>query len=110
MGKFVMSTRKNGETQFTLVAGNGQTILNSEGYSSKAACENGVESVRKNAAEDGRYELLTASNGKFYFNLKAGNGQVIGTSQMYADENGRSQGMASVKANAPDASVDDQTT
>lgn len=109
MGKFVISTRKNGETQFVLVANNGQTILSSEGYSSKAACENGIESVRKNAVDDGRYELLTAANGKCYFNLKAGNGQVIGTSQMYADESGRSGGMASVKDNAPDASVDDQS-
>ncbi len=109
MGKFVMSTRKNGESQFVLVADNGQTILSSEGYSSKAACENGVASVRKNATEDGRYEMLTASNGKLYFNLKASNGQVIGTSQMYESEETRSIGMASVKNNAPEATVDDQT-
>lgn len=52
MGKFIISTRKNGEFQFNLKAGNGQTILASEGYSTKGACENGVESVRKNASDD----------------------------------------------------------
>lgn len=47
MGKFVITTRKNGEFQFNLKAGNGQTILASEGYTTKTACLNGIESVRK---------------------------------------------------------------
>ena len=109
MGKFVISTRTNGEFQFSLVADNSQTILSSEGYGTKVNCENGVASVRKNAVEDARFERKTATNGKFYFNLKAINGQVIGTSQMYADEAGRDNGIASVQKNAPEASVDDQT-
>lgn len=45
------------------------------------------------------------TNGKYYFNLKATNGQIIGSSQMYADESGRDNGIASVKTNAPDATV-----
>lgn len=105
MGKFVISKRTNGEYQFNLKANNGQVILTSEGYSSKAGCENGIESVRKNAQDEDKFEKKTASNGKYYFNLKATNGQVIGSSQMYADESGRDNGIASVKANAPDASV-----
>ncbi|MGB3063624.1 YegP family protein [Sphingobacterium thalpophilum] len=83
MGKFVVTARKNGEYQFNLKAGNGQTILGSEGYSSKASCLNGIESVRKNAQDDGRFEKKTSSNGKWYFNLKASNGQIVGTSEMY---------------------------
>ena len=109
MGKFVITTRKNGEFQFNLKAGNGQVILASEGYSSKPSCLNGIESVRKNAADDGRYERNTSSNGKFYFNLKAGNGQVIGASEMYESAASRDNGIESVKKNAPDAEVDDQT-
>lgn len=105
MGKFVVTTRKNGEFQFNLKAGNGEVILSSEGYTTKAACLNGIESVKKNAPEEKRFELLTAKNGKFYFNLKAGNGQVIGTSQMYAAEASAKKGMASVAANAPEAEV-----
>jgi len=49
MGSFVISKRKNGDFQFVLKAGNGQVILGSEGYTTKAACLNGVESVRKNS-------------------------------------------------------------
>ncbi|MEZ0487832.1 YegP family protein [Fibrella aquatica] len=109
MGKFVMTTRTNGEVQFSLKAGNGQTILSSEGYSSKSACENGIESVRKNAQDDGRFERKESANGKPYFSLKAGNGQVIGSSELYESEAARENGIESVKKNAPDATVDDQT-
>ena len=54
MGKFVVSTRKNGEFQFSLKAGNGQEILASEGYTTKAACLNGIESGKKNAENEGK--------------------------------------------------------
>lgn len=109
MGKFVITKRKNDEFQFNLKAGNGQTILASEGYTTRAACENGIESVRKNSQDDGRYDRLEAKNGKQYFNLKAGNGQIIGSSEMYESVASRENGIESVKKNAPDATVEDQT-
>ena len=109
MGKFVITKRSNGEFQFNLKAGNGQTILSSEGYASKTGCSNGIESVRKNSQDDSKYDRKTSSNGKFYFNLKATNGQIIGTSEMYESQAARDNGIASVKTNSPDASVDDQT-
>ncbi len=103
MGKFVVSVRKNGEFQFSLKAGNGQVILSSEGYASKDACLNGIESVKKNSADASRFEKLTSANGKWYFNLKASNGQVIGSSEMYESQASRDNGIASVQANAPEA-------
>lgn len=108
MGKFVITKRSNGEFQFNLKAGNGQTILASEGYTTKASCENGIESVRKNASDDNRYERKTSSNNKYYFTLKAGNGQVIGSSEMYESTASRDNGIESVKSNAASATVDDQ--
>lgn len=105
MGKFVISVRKNGEFQFNLKASNGEVILTSEGYTTKAACLNGVESVRKNSAEDKRFERKVAANGKPFFVLKATNGQIIGQSQMYASERTREGGIASVKKNAPEATL-----
>ncbi len=107
MGKFVISTRKNGEFQFNLKAGNGQTILGSEGYKTKAACENGIESVRKNSQDETRFDKLEAKSGQPYFNLKAGNGQVIGNSEMYESVASRDNGIASVMKNAPDATVEE---
>ncbi|WP_375447499.1 YegP family protein [uncultured Fibrella sp.] len=109
MGKFVITTRKNGEFQFNLKAGNGQTILSSEGYSSKAGCENGIESVKRNSQDDARFERKESSSGKPYFNLKATNGQVIGGSEMYESVASMENGIESVKKNAPEATVDDQT-
>jgi hypothetical protein len=105
MGKFVITTRSNGEFQFNLKADNGQTILSSEGYTTKAACLNGVESVKKNSQESDNFERKVAANGKHFFNLKAGNGQVIGTSQMYESEEGMVNGLASVIKNAHNAEV-----
>lgn len=109
MGKFVITTRKNGEFQFNLNAGNGQSILASEGYTTKTACLNGVESVKKNSQDDARFERLESSNGKPYFNLKATNGQIIGNSEMYESVAARENGIESVKKNAPDSDVDDQS-
>ncbi len=105
MGKFVITKRKNGEFQFNLKASNGQEILASEGYTTKSACMNGVESVKKNSQVDERFDRLTAKNGKPYFNLKATNGQIIGTSEMYESVASRDNGIESVKKNAPDADV-----
>lgn len=109
MGKFVITTRKNGEYQFSLKAGNGQEILGSEGYTTKAACLNGAESVKKNSQDDARFDRLESKNGKFYFTLKAGNGQIIGTSEMYETAASRDNGIESVKKNAEDATIEDQT-
>ncbi|MBQ2522395.1 MAG: YegP family protein [Bacteroidales bacterium] len=105
MGKFKVTVRKNGEFQFNLLATNGQVILSSEGYTTKTACMNGIESVKKNAPEEKRFEKLVAKNGKPYFALKATNGQVIGQSQMYASEKSRDAGIASVMKNAPEAEI-----
>lgn len=109
MSKFVISKRTNGEYQFSLLAENGQVILTSEGYSAKAGCENGIESVRVNALESIRFDRKTSSNGKFYFNLKASNGQIIGSSQMYEAESGRDRGIESVVKNVQNAKIEDNS-
>ena len=109
MGKFVISKRKNGEFQFNLVAGNGEIVLTSEGYASKPSCMNGVKSVMKNAADVKRFESKMAKNGKFHFNLKASNGQVIGSSEMYDSQSTCENGIASVKKNVVGAKIEDKT-
>lgn len=50
-GKFVITKDKKGEFRFVLKAGNGEVIAMSEGYAAKASAMNGIESVRKNAAD-----------------------------------------------------------
>ena len=109
MGKFEITSRKNGEFQFNLKASNGQVILTSQGYKTKTSCLNGVESVKKNSLDEKRFEIKMSTNGKPYFNLMATNGQVIGSSQMYANETNMKNGIASVMKNAPEAEVVDLT-
>ena len=71
-GKFEIYQDKAGEYRFRLKAGNGENILASEGYKQKSGCENGIASVQKNAADEGRFETKTSTNGKPYFVLKGG--------------------------------------
>lgn len=104
MGKFIVKQTSSGY-RFNLKADNGQVILTSETYTSKAGCLNGVDSVKSNARNDSNYDRRTSTNNKYYFNLKASNGQIIGTSEMYETTSGRENGIDSVKSNAPGASV-----
>jgi hypothetical protein len=108
MGKFVIKKASNGQYYFNLKADNGQVILTSEHYTTKAACYDGIDSVKANAKDDTKYDRKTSTNGKFYFNLKAANGQVIGTSEMYETASGRDQGIESVKTNAPGAGTTEE--
>ncbi|AOE82831.1 YegP family protein [Pseudomonas sp. TCU-HL1] len=108
-GKFHLKKANDGQFHFNLNAGNGETILTSELYKAKDSALNGIDSVRKNAVRDGAFESKTASNGKFYFVLKATNGQVIGQSQMYASAASASAGIDSVKNNAPGATLNDES-
>lgn len=109
-GKFELYKDKAGEYRFRLKAGNGEIILVGEGYKRKASALNGIESIRKNSIIEQRYERKATSSGKPMFNLKASNGQTIGTSEAYSSDSARDNGIDSVKRNAPEASLDDQIT
>ena len=108
-GHFELSKSSDGQFRFVLKAGNGEIILTSELYKTRAAAENGIASVQTNSPLAERYEKKTASNGKEHFNLKAANHQIIGSSQMYGSEAARDAGIASVKANGGTQTVKDLT-
>ena len=108
-GKFVLKKTKAGNFVFNLVASNGQNILTSEAYKSRRAALNGIESVRKNAGKQSNYEARVARNKKPYFVLLAANKEIIGQSEMYASNANMRNGMASVKANARSAALEDTT-
>jgi len=108
MAKFLLKKSSNGQFFFNLLADNGERILTSEMYKAKPGALNGIESVKKNAPEDARYERKLSKGGKPYFVLKAGNNEVIGTSEEYSGESARENGIAAVKSAAPMATTDDQ--
>jgi len=102
---YELSKNAAGKYSFTLKAANGEVILRSEVYESKSAAEGGIASVRTNCGDDSRFEKKDASDGRFFFNLKAANHQVIGTSQMYKSAGGRDEGINSVKTNGGTTTV-----
>ena len=107
-GKFALKKAKNGEFLFNLHASNGQVILTSETYQEKRGATGGIESVQKNAPEDGRYERKTSKD-QHFFVLKASNGKTLGRSEMYTTAGAMEKGIESVKKNAPGAKVEDLT-
>lgn len=108
-GKFELKDSANSQFMFNLKASNGQVILTSEQYKGKDDAMDGIASVRKNAPNDANYERKTAKNGQAFFSLKAANGRIIGKSETYSSMAAMENGIASVKANAPDAKLEDLT-
>lgn len=106
----MFKSEKNNEFYFHLkAAGNSEIILQSEGYTRKASCLNGIESVKKNSQSEDNFDRLVAKNGEYYFNLVAGNGEIIGNSETYKSKQGRDHGIESVMRNAPNAEIVDLT-
>lgn len=104
-GWYELSNSSDGQFRFVLKAGNSETILTSELYKTKSSAENGIASVQTNCALDERYEKKKAANGKFHFNLKAANHQIIGSSQMYSSLPSRDKGIESVKTQGASQNV-----
>jgi uncharacterized protein YegP (UPF0339 family) len=50
-GRFELYQDKGGDYRFRLKAGNGEVIATGQGYASKAGALNGIDSVRRNAAD-----------------------------------------------------------
>ena len=106
-GKFEIKKGSTGKFRFNLKATNGQVILTSEAYDTRAAAVKGITSVKNNAGNDKRFERKTAKDGSAYFVLKASNGEPIGKSEMYKTKRSLEGGIESVGKNAPDAPVAD---
>jgi hypothetical protein len=70
----------------------------------------GIIKERRGGDMAGKFVLKKGSTGKYHFNLVASNGQVIATSEAYESKASALNGIESVKTNAPNAEIDDQTT
>src|SRR5262245_42639624 len=83
---------------FHLVAANGQKVLRSEGYEDLSGAERGVSAVLASGNDKRNFDILEASDGSFYFNLRAPNGQVVGTSGLYSTKSNAERGASTVRA------------
>ena len=109
-GKYEVKKSNSGKFHFHLKAGNGQVVLSSQMYSKKEHALEGIASVQKNSANDARYDRKKSSSDQPYFVLKSHNGEVIGTSQMYASTSAMENGVKSVASNGPTARTVDLDT
>ncbi len=123
MGKFLVKNAANG-FKFGLIVANDEIILNSEIYSSEAACLAGIESVKKNAliakVEDQtveghkvlpnpKYEIFQDKKGMLRFHLKARNGEIIAASESYAKMENCLMGIEIIRKYALDARIVKET-
>lgn len=108
MAGYYQLKRSGDQFMFNLKAGNHETILTSERYSSKQAAEGGIASCRSNTETDGRYVRKTSTGNQPYFVLTAANGQTLGRSEMYSSTSAMENGIASCKTNGPSAPTKDE--
>jgi len=100
---------KQGEEHFfvALVSNEGQVILRGNECTSLAACKYSVDSIRANATDYSKYELMTSCEGKYYFKLKGSDGKEIAQSDIFNTAADRYYGIGLVRRTIPYATVDD---
>ncbi len=97
-GRFEIFVGQDGQHYFHLLAGNGEKVLQSEGYTSLAGAENGVEAIRSTAVDSKHFKLLQASNGEYYFNVVANNNEIVATSELYISKSNATRAITTVKS------------
>ena len=112
---FEILEASDGEFYFNVMAPNHQIIGTSEMYSTKSSATRGATTVQKlanllgaqakeqEAAHAVRYEVFQGEDKKFYFHLRAGNGEIVLASQGYTAKSSAQNGVSSVNANGATA-------
>lgn len=75
---------RDGLSYFHLIAKNGENLLRSEGYANASNAKRAIMSVAEIGGDTEAYDVLEAMTGEYYFNLVAHNGEIVGTSELYA--------------------------
>lgn len=94
--KFNLFIGNDGQYYFNLQAGNGEIVLQSEGYVQKAGALNGIDSVQENGQLLEQYEIVEAQNGQYFFRLKAQNHEIIARGEVYASLQNAERGVNTV--------------
>jgi uncharacterized protein len=105
MSTYTTKVGTDNQYYFNFKNNNGNVLLTSEAYISTAARDNGIESVKTNLSDDNRYEHLISKNHKYYFNIKAGNGEVIARSTLFENEVEKSIAMSLIKRDGINALI-----
>lgn len=93
----------DGKYYFHLLAGNGQKMLRSQGYTTKANATSGIASVKSNVVVDAQVELRTASDSQTYFVVKGGNGAIVALSELYATRSNAERALTTIRSGVASA-------
>ena len=97
--------QSSGQYWYRLRADNGEIVQSSEGYTTKASCQNGIRSVQANCQPQHFESFFNA--GQYGFNHVAANGEIIGRSEKYTTAQSRDHGIQFVLQDAPTARIED---
>jgi uncharacterized protein YegP (UPF0339 family) len=93
---FELKPTTNGQFHVVLKAGNAETIVSSETLKQKGSARKTCFAILRAAFNPKAIETKKSADGKFMFNLKGGNGEIVGTSETYKDDAGLKKGIAAV--------------
>lgn len=107
MESFVI--QKLGEERYyvALLTNSGQIILRGNDCTTLSDCKYSIDSIRSNATDYSKYELMTSNDGKYYFKVKGSEGREIARSGIYEDTADRYAGIGLVRRTIPYAIVED---
>ncbi|MGH7280329.1 MAG: YegP family protein [Polyangiaceae bacterium] len=109
--RFETFVGQDGQHYFTLIAGNGQDVIRSEGYTTSESAKKGIASVQANGTDTANFEILEANDGEYYVNLRAQNHEIIGTTELYSSKSNATRAASTIRALvkllAPSPSVGD---
>ena len=102
---------KQGDEHYyaALRANNGRVILKGKDCSNLSECKYSIDSIRSNATDYSKYELMTANDGKYYFRVKGSGGDEIARSEIFEDTIERYASIGLVRRTIPYAIVEDQS-
>lgn len=108
-GLFEIEKSNDGKYYFRLRSSAGTVLLFSETYTAKATAKDSIASVKTNAPYDFRYVRSTSTDNRYYFTLKAGNGETLGLSLLHDTAYARDKAIEETKSDAPLANTVDLT-
>jgi uncharacterized protein YegP (UPF0339 family) len=103
MCKFIIRTGKHHQFFFDLKTENGDLILSSEAFHTKAACNTAIEALKAVARDDNKFDRMKSADDHFYFVIKAANGKAMVKSVLFANPADRNAAIKRVEAEAHDA-------
>lgn len=99
----IVNYPKSGQWSFMFLKGD-QVLIHGEKYHSRPSAMNGIASVRSVVMRN-KIREKTSKDNRFYFQLIAGNGQIVGISTLFQTEKARVHCIQLVKDHLPSAPI-----